>query len=217
MDNIEIYKALKKTKCNKIFAIIGVLLALVLSCVIIIIGLNDDKSGTAKQRLDKSIEAITNTPPSDTACCAWHHKTKSIPIEITEKDYNNTDNTILYISILAFILLSLCGTFTVLLKVLKSENDINSKILDIQKDIYKEKQMWELMKEKKQQESKELILQGPKYQELIFNTIKNEFLQEPKYQELIFNMIKNEFEKKYNEEQKNNNEKNGQNNQDKKI
>ena len=46
--------------------------------------------------------------------------------------------------------LSLWGSFTVLLKVLKSENEINSKILDVQKDIYKEQQMTVISNNKKE-------------------------------------------------------------------
>lgn len=61
-----------------------------------------------------------------------------------------------------------------LFKVLKYENDMKSKILDMQKDICKEELMWELTKKKK------------------------EFEHDNKYKELEFRIKEfDEFEKKH--------------------
>lgn len=71
---------------------------------------------------------------------------------ITANKISYTTAILLYCCILVFIAVSLSGSFIILLKVLKFEHDMKSKILDVQKEIYKEKQMWKLANEKKQQE-----------------------------------------------------------------
>lgn len=135
---------------------VGVFFALLLSCVIIVAGVY--KYNPDKRIIDTTItKELKDKPSNDTVCCMQVHKAESTPTVITETKYYNTNGILLYASILVFIILSLWGTFTVLLKVLKSENEISSKILDVQKDIYKETQMWELTKQKKEYEFYEKI------------------------------------------------------------
>ena len=61
-----------------------------------------------------------------------------------------TTNVMLYICILAFISLSIWGTLSMLITAIKSENEINNKILDMQKNLYTENQMIEIIKKKKE-------------------------------------------------------------------
>lgn len=63
---------------------------------------------------------------------------QSVPMKVTEK-YQSTVLCLLFICVLTFISLSVWGAFTILFKVLKNETDLNMKILDVHKDLYKEK------------------------------------------------------------------------------
>ena len=86
---------------------------------------------------------------SDSATCA----VMSPPTNTTQDDYSIAPCMLMYIGILVVVSFSLWGLFTALFKVLKSEHEMNSKLFDVQKDIYKETQMWELTKQKKEQEN----------------------------------------------------------------
>ena len=97
--------------------------------------------------------AKTNTIKADTIVCYGPFVTKDQPVVTTDKVYSNISCVLMYISILVFISLALWGAFTSLFKILKYEHEMNSKLLDVQKDIYKETQMWELTKEKKEYEN----------------------------------------------------------------
>lgn len=90
---------------------------------------------------------------SDTTSSKSPAKASMTQKDISRKIYvTDTSVILLYCCILVFIAFSLWGAFTILLKVLKFENDMKSKILDVQKEIYKEEQMWAVAKQKKQQE-----------------------------------------------------------------
>lgn len=96
--------------------------------------------------------AKPNTIKADTIVCHGPFVTKDQPVVTTDKEYSNISCVLMYIGILVFISLALWGAFTSLFKILKYEHEMNSKLLDVQKDIYKETQMWELTKEKKEYE-----------------------------------------------------------------
>ncbi len=94
-----------------------------------------------------------DTIKADTIVCYGPFVTKDLPIVTMDKVYSNISCVLMYIGILVFISLALWGAFTSLFKILKYEHEMNSKLLDVQKDIYKETQMWELTKEKKNYEN----------------------------------------------------------------
>lgn len=154
-DNINLENFSEKIKCNKNYALTGVLIALLLSCATIVVGLI--KYNPDKPIIDKTVvtKELNEKPFCKTTCCKLLHNVESASFKITETNYDNSANLLLYASILVFMFLSLWGTFTVLLKVLKSESEINSKIIDVEKEIYKEKQMWELAKLKNEHELEE--------------------------------------------------------------
>lgn len=166
-DNINLEIFSRKAKCNKNFALFGVFIALLFSCAIIVVGFI--KYNPDKPIIDKTVvtKDLNDKPSCKTTCCALSHKMESAPVEITETYYNNSANLLLYTSILVFMFLSLWGTFTFLFKVLKSESEINFKILDVQKDIFKEQQMTAISNGKKEnnkeQEDKNKV---EKYDEL---------------------------------------------------
>ena len=183
MSDINLTEFSQKAKCNKNLALVGVLFALLLSCGLICFGLC--KYNPKEHIVAKTIvtEELNGKSVSDTSsCCMLSHKVGSTPAKVTEKDYDNSANIILYISILAFMILSLWGAFAILLKALKSENEINSKILDVKLGVYKEGQMWELTKEKK---DLDLKLEkdsdiGRKYRELETKKLVAEYEQNEK-------------------------------------
>lgn len=179
MSDINITEFSQKAKCNKNLALVGVLFALLLSCGLICLELckyNPQETIVAKTIVT---EEQNGKPVSDTACCMLSHKVGSTPAKVTETDYDNSANIILYISILAFMILSLWGAFAILLKALKSEHEINSKILDTKLGIYKEEDMWKLTMQKKDFDiklEKDTDL-GRKYRELEIKKMDAEYRQ----------------------------------------
>ncbi len=177
MSDINVIKLSQKAKCNKNLALIGVFFALLLSCGLIRLGLC--KYNPEEPIVAKTIETkeLGDKPAYDTACCMLSHKVVKTPVETTETDYDNTACVLLYVSIMIFMILSLWGAFAFLLKALKSEHEINSKILTIGLEIYKEEQMWKLTKEKKEYElgskEKELEYRKREFEEL--EKVKMEF------------------------------------------
>lgn len=90
---------------------------------------------------------------SDTTSSKSPAKASMTQKDISRKIYViDTSVILLYCCILVFIAFSLWGAFTILFRALKFENDMKSKILDVQKEIYKEEQMWAVASKKKQQE-----------------------------------------------------------------
>lgn len=147
MSDINLIEFSQKAICNKNLALVGVLFALLLSCGLICFGLC--KYNPKGHIVAKTIvtEELNGKSVSDTSsCCMLSHKVGSTPAKVTETDYDNSANIILYISILAFMILSLWGAFAILLKALKSEHEINSKILDAKLYLYKELTMKEVTK-----------------------------------------------------------------------
>lgn len=146
MSDINLTDFSQKVNCNKNLALVGVLFALLLSCGLICLGVckyNPQEPIVAKTIVT---EEQNSKPISDTACSMLSHKVGSTPAKVTETDYDNSANIILYISILSFMILSLWGAFAILLKALKSEHEINSKILDAKLYLYKELTMKEVTK-----------------------------------------------------------------------
>jgi len=194
MSDINVIKLSQKAKCNKNLALIGVFFALLLSCGLIRFGLC--KYNPEEPIVAKTIETkeLGDKPAYDTACCMLSHKVVKTPVETTETDYDNTACVLLYVSIMIFMFLSLWGAFAFLLKALKSEHEINSKILTIGLEIYKEEQMWKLTKEKKEYElgskEKELEYRKREFEEL--EKVKTEFEAGLKDEELEYR--KREFE-----------------------
>ena len=182
MDKINLTELSQKAKCNKYFALGGVLFVLLLSFALIVVGLCKYKSEESIAAKTITTKDLSDKPACGAACCMLSHKVVKTPVEITETSYDNTANILLYVSVLVFMFLSLWGTFTILLKALKSENEINSKILDVKLGVYKEGQMWELTKEKK---DLDLKLEkdsdiGRKYRELETKKLVAEYEQNEK-------------------------------------
>ena len=148
-------------KWNKRFALIGVLLSLLLSCGLIYHGMciYDSKDSvlynTTTTKYVPINQICAKQHADTTACCKVLCKVESVPEVVTENNYNNATKVLLCISALIFIILALLGAFTFLVKVLKSEQEINSKLFELYKDIYKETEMWNLTKQKKEYELKE--------------------------------------------------------------
>lgn len=159
MEN-KINEKLKISKSNKIWGLVGVAIVLFLSFTLVCIGLckfNPEKVVLEKTIVTKGLDNIQlnilRVPLDTTSNCILPIDIETIPVVETENVYNNTISVLLYTSILLFIVLSLWGTFTILLKVLKSEHEINSKILDVELKIYNEQQMWEITKQKNKTEN----------------------------------------------------------------
>lgn len=165
--NNEIENLLETNKRNKEKAQWLVCITLVISFLSLCIGLymcnifeptldNEDNTEITTNR-----QKATTTCVIDTTCKKKPFEVKSVQKKYTEYSYSITIAVLSYGSIILFITLSLTGAFYILVKAHKSEYDANSKILDIQKDLYKEYQMWELVKMKNQQdfEDKEKKLQ----------------------------------------------------------
>lgn len=191
MDNKinELYKMVR-SRCNKWVAVVIVVFTLIFSFAIIGIGLQRNYNVTS---ISVAPDCLNNEKCqfSDTckmaSCCSITTLpldsigSKSMAKTLTLSNgvcinvpVSNTSTVLFYCCILVFIALSLWGAFTMLFKVLKYENDMKSKILDMQKDICKEELMWELTKKKK------------------------EFEHDNKYKELEFRIKEfDEFEKKH--------------------
>lgn len=186
MDN-KINELCKTAKCNKWIAwgvaIVVIVVALILSFVTIKNGLDNsskscnlhilvvsDSLSNVKHLLSDACKMSPANQKKDTSSVSDTTNSKSpakasmTQNNISGKIYvTDTSVILLYCCILVFIAFSLGGAFTMLFKVMKFENDMRAKILDVQKEIYKEKQMWELATEKKLQEFKD------KEQELSLN------------------------------------------------
>lgn len=160
MSDINVIKLSQKAKCNKNLALIGVFFALLLSCGLIRFGLC--KYNPEEPMVTKTIETkeLGDKPAYDTACCMLSHKVVKTPVETTETDYDNTACVLLYVSIMIFMFLSLWGAFAFLLKALKSEHEINSKILVVGLDIYKEVETRKLIEKNGNQQDKDRVKQN---------------------------------------------------------
>jgi hypothetical protein len=155
--NLEENNQLVRTnKHNKFRMIVIVVLAMLLSFGLVGWGVykfneyspkNQNKTETQLTQHQCCVQK-TDTITSKKTCAAEY-----VPIKIIEEDYTNAPMVLMYLSMLVFISISLWGSFTALFKVLKSEHEMNSILFDIQKDIYKETQMWELTKQKKELEN----------------------------------------------------------------
>ena len=145
----EIKNWIKTNQNNKSKVKWLVFFSLLLSFVLL--GLCVYKSNDISSKIENKTETqfkqhISCAQNSDTITCKNLSVTKNEPIKIIEEDYSMLPYVFLYISVLVVVSLFLWGTFKALFMVLKSENDLNSKIRDVRMDIYKENQMWELTK-----------------------------------------------------------------------
>ena len=183
----KIKEKLKICKRNKRLGLFGVTIVLTLSFVLVNKGIN--KINSEKGILEKTVvtQGLDNVRlnilkvPLDSSNCILPIEVETVPIIATEENYNNTANVLLCVSALMFIILALWGAFTFLLKVLKSEHEINSKVLDVELGIYKEEQMRQIADRKNDKEYNDKIRElnsaenqrGLKYLEL--NYKKEEF------------------------------------------
>lgn len=138
-------------KYNKYFALLLVGAALILSLELIK-GMEIQRNAESEYIRYKCSTQETNSATSEHSTTIEREPIKTIESTAT---YSNTQLILSYICILVFVSLSLWGTFTILLKALKFENNLYIKIFDLKKDIYKEAEMWELTLKKKEYESKE--------------------------------------------------------------
>lgn len=176
--NLSINELCKMAKCNKLIAWGLIAVALTLSfatiknsldnsskpCNLCILVVPDSLSNVKYLTFDtckishanQEKDAPISSNSSDTTSSKSPEKASRNLIYIS-KSVHVTDASVilLYCFILVFIALSLWGAFMMLFKVLKFEHDMKSKILDVQKEIYKEEQMWELARKRKQQEFKD--------------------------------------------------------------
>lgn len=144
-------------KTNKWIAVAGVCIALVFSCAMICGAVfyccNSEKPILTKKTVVKELKnmqpEVDKQSAPDTTRDIAPCKVGCRPVVVSEECYDNIAVVLLCAGILAFVILSLWGAFTILLNVIKYENEFNAKILDVQKDLYKEMQMWELTKQKK--------------------------------------------------------------------
>ena len=155
----KINEKLKICKRNKIGGLACVAIVLFLSFVLVNKGVN--KINSEKGILEKTVvtKGLDNVQlnilkvPLDTSNYILPIEVETVPVIATEENYNNTANVLLCVSALMFIILALWGAFTFLLKVLKSEHEINSKILDVELKIYNEQQMWKISEQKNNYEN----------------------------------------------------------------
>ena len=176
-------KELKRTNLiNKIGAVILVVAVLSLSFILIFKGIDIYKDAALKQTSKTENVLLHHSAKShktDSATPRHHHPAKNTPIKVNEEisTYSYAPGILMCTGIIAFVALSLCGAFTMLSKVLTSENELNSRIFDLHKDIYKEREMWELAKEKKEREldykHKELAYKIQEWEK--FEKVKKEF------------------------------------------
>ena len=178
----KINEKLKICKRNKIGGLACVAIVLFLSFVLVNKGIN--KINSEKGILEKTVvtKGLDNVQlnilkvPLDTSNYILPIEVETVPVIATEENYNNTANVLLCVSALMFIILALWGAFTFLFKVLKSEHEIELKVLDVELEIYKEKEMWELTKNKKELDlklEKDTGL-GLKYRELQIRKLEEE-------------------------------------------
>lgn len=140
---------------NKICAWTAVILSAALSCVMIFVIFSvytPDKRLLNKKTVSRELcEAPKNdaATSADTVCCTMPLKPACGPVVIYEESYNNAESILFYIIVLIFVMLSVSGSFTMLFKTLRFENECKAKIFEVRKDLYKELQLWELTKQKK--------------------------------------------------------------------
>lgn len=154
LTSLEEIKGLNYNEINKASALKLVVFAVCVSFALLGVGLwVYCKSIPSEPSLKKQTESICNASKNVETNCCRVQKEEPSPSCVIEYRYDNTSRLLLYGSILVFISLSLWGTFTILLKVLKSEHEINSKILDVELKIYNEQQMWKITKQKNKTEN----------------------------------------------------------------
>lgn len=171
----KIKKLVNKNRWSNFFALLGLLLTLLLSCALICHG--GCKYESKNPILNKEViteyapidqVCVNQHPVSTTTCCKISCRAERVPATVTEKDYNNTVNILLCVSALIFVILALWGTFTFLLRVLKSEQEINSKVLSVELDIYKEQKMAAISHGKKENDNaSEEKEKAKKYEEIL--------------------------------------------------
>lgn len=154
-------------RCNKRIAVGVVIAALILTFATVGYGLNSSS---------KNITSVLVV--SDSLNKAQYPKS----VYVTD-----TTDILSYCCLLVFIVLSLCGSFTLLCKILKYEHGMKCKILDVQKEIYREELMWELTKKKKEWELNNKSTENEqnlkyKYNELKFETQKFNDLEKRRQQ-----------------------------------
>ncbi len=143
----------RNNKHNKWIAIAAVIVTLSLSFSLVYVGFTDNNSKSSVPCKEVTTVGLNNTAQmdykvsSDTTLNATLN-IQQTPIEITDKHCCRITDILPYIGIIVFVVLSLWGAFTVLLKTLKYENEMNVKIFDVHKDIYKETQFRELVSKK---------------------------------------------------------------------
>ena len=171
-------KELKRTNLiNKTGAVILLVAVLCLSFILIFKGIDNYKDAGLKQ-ISKTENLLlhhkANFHKTDSTTFKHHHPAKKAPAKVNGEisTYTYTPGILMFIAIIAFVALSLCGSFAMLSKVLTSENELNSKIFDLHRDIHKEREMWELAKEKKEQELDYRIREWEKLEK-----VKKEFEQ----------------------------------------
>lgn len=151
-------KELKRTNLiNKTGAVILLVAVLCLSFILIFKGIDIYKDAGLKQTSKTEnvlLHHKANFHKTDSTTFKHHHPARKAPVKVNGEisTYTYTPGILMFIAIIAFVALSLCGSFAMLSKVLTSENELNSKIFDLHRDIHKEREMWELAKEKKEQE-----------------------------------------------------------------
>lgn len=142
----EIKNVIKINKHNKLRAFTIVVVTLVLSFVLVGYGIYKYPPSKCKTKYYTELTTYES-----------NNVVKSLPVRVFEESYNHVV-WFLTLCILACVVTFLWGAFTVLFKVLKSEHEMNSKLLDVQNNIYKETQMWELEKLKKTFEKNNLTV-----------------------------------------------------------
>lgn len=131
----KIEQIIKINRHNKFRTFSLVIVVLVFSFVLLLLGICNYTPG---MNLDtKTTELVPYERTVATSEKSVIAK-QSVPMKVTEK-YQSTVLCLLFICVLTFISLSVWGAFTILFKVLKNETDLNMKILDVHKDLYKEK------------------------------------------------------------------------------
>lgn len=141
----------KINNLNKLVSIVLVFGALFLSFKAISYSMEDGTPMIKSKSETEYVQDMSYSQEAETIAYESSNKTKMEPIKVTEEVYSI--NILWYINIIVFVSFSLCGAFTVLLKALKFENEMNSRLMDVQNDIYKETEMWKLAKQKKEYES----------------------------------------------------------------
>lgn len=158
---INFEKQQKIARNNKLIALAGVVFVLILSFILLFIvfcGYHVEKPILEKKIVTTGLDSVLLSSiklSSDTSDYILLYSVDSMPVVVNEHSYDSTIGVLLYVGIWVFVVLVICGVFMVLLKVLKFENDLNLKIFDVYRDIYKETEMWALAERKKKFEKEE--------------------------------------------------------------